>query len=36
LLSGSLDVAGKTVVCILSGGNLATTLLRDILAEFAA
>ena len=36
LLSGSLDVAGQTVVCVLSGGNLATTLLRDILNEFAA
>ena len=34
LLSGSLDVAGKTVVCILSGGNIETTLLRDILVEF--
>jgi threonine dehydratase len=35
LLSGALDVAGKTVVCVLSGGNLATTLLRDILVEFS-
>lgn len=34
LLNGSLDVAGQTVVCILSGGNIATSLLRDILAEF--
>jgi threonine dehydratase len=34
LLSGSLDLDGKTVVCILSGGNIATTLLRDILIEF--
>jgi threonine dehydratase len=35
LLSGQIDVAGRTVVCILSGGNIATGLLRDILAEFA-
>lgn len=34
LLNGALDVEGKTVVCVLSGGNLATTLLRDILVEF--
>jgi threonine dehydratase len=34
LLNGSLDVSGKTVVCILSGGNLDTVLLRDILIEF--
>ena len=31
LLNGSLDVAGKTVVCVLSGGNLETAVLRDIL-----
>ena len=36
LLNGALDVEGKTVVCVLSGGNLATTLLRDILVEFAS
>jgi threonine dehydratase len=36
LLNGSLDVAGKTVVCILSGGNIETRLLRDILIEFTA
>ena len=36
LLNGSLQVAGKTVVCVLSGGNIGTTLLRDILAEFTA
>ena len=36
LLNGSLDVAGQTVVCVLSGGNIATTLLRDILVEFTA
>lgn len=34
LLNGSLDVAGKTVVCVLSGGNLETAVLRDILHEF--
>jgi threonine dehydratase len=34
LLNGSLDVAGKTVVCVLSGGNLDTALLRDVLVEF--
>ena len=34
LLNGSLDVSGKTVVCMLSGGNLDTVLLRDILNEF--
>jgi threonine dehydratase len=34
LLNGGLDVAGRTVVCILSGGNIETTLLRDILIEF--
>ncbi len=35
LLNGSLDVAGKVVVCVLSGGNIETALLRDILVEFA-
>ena len=34
LLNGSLDVADRTLVCVLSGGNLETTLLRDILVEF--
>jgi threonine dehydratase len=34
LLSGGLDLTGQTVICILSGGNIATTLLRDILIEF--
>jgi threonine dehydratase len=34
LLSGGLDVTGQTAVCVLSGGNIATTLLRDILIEF--
>jgi threonine dehydratase len=36
LLNGTLDVAGQTVVCVLSGGNIATTLLRDILIEFSS
>jgi len=36
LLNGSLDVAGQTVVCILSGGNLESSLLRDILIEFTS
>jgi threonine dehydratase len=34
MMNGSLDVAGQTAVCVLSGGNLETTLLRDILIEF--
>jgi threonine dehydratase len=34
LLDGGLNVAGKRVVCVLSGGNIATALLRDILKEF--
>lgn len=34
LLNGSLDAAGKTVVCVLSGGNLETAVLRNILLEF--
>jgi threonine dehydratase len=36
LLNGTLEVAGKTVVCVLSGGNIATTLLRDILVEYGS
>ncbi len=36
LLNGTLDVEGQNVVCILSGGNIATDLLRDILIEFAS
>jgi threonine dehydratase len=36
LLNGTLEVAGKTVVCILSGGNIATPLLRDILVEYGS
>ena len=35
LLEGQLDVKGKTVVCVLSGCNIATHLLRDILTEYA-
>jgi threonine dehydratase len=34
LLTGDLEVVGQSVVCILSGGNIATPLLRDILSEF--
>jgi threonine dehydratase len=34
LLNGSLDVSGQVVVCVLSGGNIETALLRDILIEF--
>jgi threonine dehydratase len=34
LLGGTVDAAGRSVVCILSGANIATPLLRDILAEF--
>lgn len=30
LLAGGVDVAGKTAVCVLSGGNLAMSLLREI------
>jgi threonine dehydratase len=36
LLNGTLDVAGQTVACILSGGNLESSLLRDILIEFTS
>jgi threonine dehydratase len=31
LLTGRVDVTGKTVVCILTGGNLAMNLLREII-----
>jgi threonine dehydratase len=34
LMQGKVEMKGKTAVCILSGGNLDTTLLRDILVEF--
>jgi len=34
LLADGLDVAGQTVVCVISGGNIETSLLRDILVEF--
>ncbi len=35
LLQGEFDVAGETVVCIVTGGNLPIPLLREILNEFA-
>lgn len=34
LLTNSVDLTGLTVVCVLSGGNLETAVLRDILQEF--
>ncbi|MBE2221941.1 MAG: pyridoxal-phosphate dependent enzyme [Anaerolineae bacterium] len=34
LLTNSVDLSGLTVVCVLSGGNLETAVLRDILQEF--
>ncbi len=33
LLNGALDATGRTVVCILSGGNISTALLTAILTE---
>jgi threonine dehydratase len=33
LLSGELDLRGQTVVCVLTGGNIETSLLREILQE---
>jgi threonine dehydratase len=33
LLNGSAELQGKTVVCVLSGGNLETALLKQILHE---
>ena len=33
LLSGAVDVRGKTAVCLLTGGNLAMNLLREIMNE---
>lgn len=36
LLSGALDVSGKRIVCVLSGGNLETAVLGDILVEFSS
>lgn len=33
LLNGRLTVSGQTVVCVLTGRNLATTLLKSILVE---
>lgn len=35
LLTGAVDVAGMTVVCVLSGANLETAVLRHILDEFS-
>ena len=32
LITGAVDVRGKTAVCILTGGNLAMNLLREIVA----
>ncbi len=34
LLNGKLNLQGKTAVCILTGGNLDTHLLKEILNEF--
>jgi threonine dehydratase len=34
LLTGQIDIEGKTVVCVLTGGNIDTVLLRDILNEY--
>ena len=34
LLDGRLNVAGQTVVCVLTGGNLDMALLREIMEEF--
>ena len=36
LISGEVEVAGKTVVCVLTGGNLDMSLLRSILNEQGA
>jgi threonine dehydratase len=33
LLNDSIDIEGKKVVCILTGGNIETSLLCDILCE---
>jgi len=33
LLAGSVEVAGKTAVCILTGGNLAMNLLREVITQ---
>ena len=34
LLTNSVDLTGLTVVCVLTGGNLETAVLHDILQEF--
>ena len=36
ILRGEVDLQGGTAVCVLTGANLDTTLLRDILVEFTA
>jgi threonine dehydratase len=36
ILRGEVNLRGGTAVCVLTGGNLDTTLLRDILVEFTA
>jgi threonine dehydratase len=36
ILRGDVNLQGQTAVCILTGANLDTTLLRDILVEFTA
>ncbi len=35
LLANQIDITGLTVVCVLSGGNVDTAVLRDILNEFS-
>ncbi len=35
LLTNQIDITGLTVVCVLSGGNVDTAVLRDILNEFS-
>ncbi|MBP6470523.1 MAG: pyridoxal-phosphate dependent enzyme [Chloroflexi bacterium] len=35
LLTNQIDIIGLTVVCVLSGGNVDTAVLRDILNEFS-
>jgi threonine dehydratase len=36
LLDGALDAGGQQVVCVLTGANLETALLQDILLEFVS
>jgi threonine dehydratase len=35
LLEKMVDLSGQSVVCVLTGSNLDTTVLRDVLVEFA-